>query len=361
MPWIESTGDAYRVRDRDPAGRKVWLTGLLPTRQACDDWMGENDYRLTGRQTRLDALVDAWARSQADSPYSRQVRAAAVRVFLATGWTTVGNLSRAALERWNGQAGGRAWKVPGRGVTRYWQYLRTVLRWAAEVHHVPVDPDVLALSPPRRPRRPGRPLLTDREADTIRAESMRHGLRAAALIDYLLTYGARPITACRLRVRDLDLARCELTIPDAKRSGGWVHPVLPDQAAVWRSLAADAAPADAPLFPHPHDDRPWRIDHLGRASEVCNWYRNAVVKRPIRLGLLPPHAIYDLKRYAITRALAEGLDSATVALFTGHMDLSQVLRYARTNAQRAIDALPALTRRPAPNPAPMPPQNEGGH
>jgi hypothetical protein len=52
--------------------------------------------------------------------------------------------------------------------------------------------------------------------------------------------------------------------------------------------------------------------------------------------------MYDLKRRAISRALGLGLDPATIALFTGHLQLDQVLRYAKTNETIAMAALGKL-------------------
>jgi integrase len=52
--------------------------------------------------------------------------------------------------------------------------------------------------------------------------------------------------------------------------------------------------------------------------------------------------IYHLKRRAISRLLAKGIDPATIASMTGHRTPSIILAYARTNEERQRVALAAL-------------------
>lgn len=52
--------------------------------------------------------------------------------------------------------------------------------------------------------------------------------------------------------------------------------------------------------------------------------------------------IYQLKRRAISRMLAGGLDVATIASITGHRTPAGLLTYARTNEDRQRAALAVL-------------------
>ena len=88
--------------------------------------------------------------------------------------------------------------------------------------------------------------------ESIREAATHYGDRAAAIIDYLLSYAARPITACSLTIADLDIQSDppRLTIEKAKCSGGWTHPIVQEQADTWAALSGAEAPSTDPLFPH---------------------------------------------------------------------------------------------------------------
>lgn len=339
MPWIEHRGRGWAVRTRDDAGHQRWLTGVLHARDDAQAWLESRGWS-SQRSVPLSALIDRWAAAQAHSPYAMDAVSRLAMVCRDQAWIHVGDISLRALESWNVAKGGRGRSQPGRGVDRAWQYLRTILRWARQVHGIPVDEMVLAASPPRRQRKAPRVLLTEAQLGAILQRGQRYGPAAAGLLVYLSTYGARPITACRLRRRDCDPDARMLTIPHAKRSGGWRHPITPEHAALWVSCAS--SDLDGPLFPHWHESRAWRISR-GRADEMVSWYRRGIAQPLIKRQELPEwHSMYDLKRRAISRALALGLDAATVALFTGHLDIGQVLCYAKTNESTAVSALAKL-------------------
>lgn len=298
---------------------------VQPSREAAEAWMLEHCAAQAART--IIELAHLW---EAEDPTPHRAEAATriVAAARARGWGSVGSIAGSELTAWQRTAS-----------PRYGQYVATLLRWAAKQHHLAVRADALAWRPTKYRRQAPVPLLTDAQARAIRAAARRYGAAAAALIDYLLTYGARPITACRLRRCDLDVARGELVISDAKHSGGWRHALRDGDIETWRKLGKDP---DGPLFPCPKPDeqgrpRAWRIER-GSARELCDWYRNTIAKR-LKLGR--QDGIYHLKRYSITRMLRSGVDPATVALFSGHLDLSQVLRYAKSNSdlQRAALAL----------------------
>jgi hypothetical protein len=54
--------------------------------------------------------------------------------------------------------------------------------------------------------------------------------------------------------------------------------------------------------------------------------------------------IYNLKRYAVTRLLSQGLDVATIASITGHRTPAVILTYASTNYEQQKAAVAALEK-----------------
>jgi hypothetical protein len=318
MASIQPARTGFRVHYQIDGRQRA--SPVQASRAAAEAWMAEH---LPALQTHSVAqLADLWSK-EAPSPHRTEAALRIGQAATARGWVDVRRLDLAELRAWARQAS-----------PRYGQYLATILRWAAEVHHAPVRADALAWKPGTYKRQAPLPLLTDAQADAIRTTSRLYGRRAVAVIDYLLTYGARPITACQLLRSDLDTSRGELVIRDAKHSGGWRHALHDRHVETWSKLTSDPA---GPLFPHYLEDRPWRLKR-GGARELCNWFRGTIGKR-LKLGR--QNSIYHLKRYAITTMLRRSVDPATVALFTGHLDLQQVLRYAKSNSdvQRAALAL----------------------
>lgn len=323
MPWIAKNGPGWRVRDRKD-GKIVSLSQTFPTQAEAQRWIASH---VTGDQ-HLTTLLERWSASIRHSPHARESSARLATVFLRQRWTHISHLTPTALD---------AWQSSDRFCRRDLQVLLTVLRWAHRVHGLPIPEAVLEWRLPRQAPRPPPPLLTDAQVLSIRLAAAHYGPRATALIDYLLTYGARPITACRLKITDLrhDDDGWTLTIDQAKHSGGWSHPIRMEDAVSWKQIDH---PGDA-LFPHYKEDRPWKINARGMAQEVTDWYKGTIAKRvKLPAGL---NTIYHLKRHSITSMLTN-LDPATVALFSGHRCQDQVLRYSRTNREKATAALAAL-------------------
>lgn len=348
MPWVSPNGKGFRPTWRENG--KIVHGETMETREQVEQWIADRDSRSISDLARI---LDMW-REDEPTVHRKTASERVLAVCRANKWTRVEQITLRSITDWRKRAD--AWMAAGEGgervpsVERALQYLLTVLRWHHRHNKAPVDADVLELRPSDitrgGARRAPRKLLSDHQVDAIRECSHEYGPRAAAVVDYLLTYGARPITACRLRLRDLDLEACTLTIPNAKHSGGWTHPVSPKQVEAWVA-AADHSDPNGPLFPHYQAEvggkkvaRPWRINGQGSADELKNWWRGTIAKRlklPKECG-----GIYDLKRWAITRMLAAGLDPATVAAFTGHLDQEVVLTYSVTNAERAKKALAKL-------------------
>lgn len=338
MASIHPHGPGFRVHyQRDGVQRK---SPSLPTRAAAETWIREH------LPAQIDdsalSLVDLW-RAEEPSAHREDAADRVGNLIRKRGWNRLDKITASDLAAWT--RADPAWRRPC-------QYLRTVLRWAARVHRIPIRPEVLDWRPPKIARKAKPPLLTDAQAELIRDQAATLGTRALAVVDYLMTYGARPITACRLRLVHLDCERGELILgaPDAvtgrageKHSGGWRHRLYDHHLDGWPAIWYDGPAAEVPIFPHYQEDRPWRIVR-GSAQELASWYVNRI-GRPLGDKIGGLKGIYHLKRYAITRLFRAGVDPATIALFTGHLDTNQVMTYATSNAevqQSALDKLAAF-------------------
>ncbi len=332
MPWTEANGHGrrpvYRHEGRDKKGP------TFATDAEAWQWLEDNQGVVRGAT--VDGLVKLWE-DERPTPHRIECTQRIRRAAIAEGWGRVQDLTPAKLQRFMTSA------IRVRTVRN----LKAVLRWGQAIHRVPVAEDLFKLSSPGASPKVRKRLLTDVQIESIRAAAAGRGPRSRAIIGYLMRYGARPITACRLRRRDL--VGTTLTIENAKHSGGWSHPVTPQEAQRWRALTKgppwNGSP-DAPLFPHPQHDRAWQI-RRGSASELALWYRYIATDADLPTELM---GIYNLKRRAITDMLSRGIDVATVALFTGHKTLDQVLTYTLTNNEKAAAALKLITEPPKPHP-----------
>lgn len=329
MASVHPHGKGFRVH-YVREGRKQ-KSESMPTRDAALAWIDQHlPAELDGR---LFNLVDLW-RKENPTPYREDAAHRLSRLVNQRGWLAPERLTANDLATWVREDPG--WRRPC-------QYLRTVLRWAAAVHRIPVRSDVLSWRPPRQSRKAKPPLLTDEQVQLILARAAELGPRSFAVIDYLSTYGARPITAVRLRVSGFDADHGELVLGEnspEKKSGGWRHRLYVKHLDQWPTLWWEGDAAAVPIFPHYKEDRAWRITR-GRADELASFYANRI-SAPLagKLGTLT--GIYDLKRYAITRLFRAGVDPGTIALFTGHMDEKQLMTYATSNSDLQDGALMKL-------------------
>lgn len=334
MASIHPNGTGWRVQWYEDGHLRRSPT--LPTREAADLW--QRDHLAAQAAPTVTALAELW-RTESPTPHRTEAAYRVGLVAVREAWGRADRLQVADLRTW--VARDEAHGHPA-------QYLMTILRWAHEVHRVPVPAEVLRWRPPKAKRRAPPPLLTDAQVENILDAALGYGPLAFAVVDYLLTYGARPITACRLTLADADFLRGELVIENAKHSGGWRHKILPRHVTAWETLPREKIAAPVPLFPHYKEARPWAIK-AGSASEITDWYRNTIGKK-LGLHALGLDGIYHLKRWAITRMLRAGLTPATVAAFTGHRDLTQVMTYNVSNADAQAQALDALALNPGGNP-----------
>ena len=146
-----------------------------------------------------------------------------------------------------------------------------------------------------------------------------------ALVHCLDKYAWRPVTAARIRVRDVDLTGERITL-QAKSCRGQdtiTHPLEPDDVPMFASLIGSRQPGE-PLFLNPYTGLAFEIaDSRG----IPAWFRRFTGMN-----------VYELKRAAISRMLSAGIAPQDVALFSGHKTVSQMLCYARTNESRARGA-----------------------
>jgi integrase len=214
-----------------------------------------------------------------------------------------------------------------RGVARPLSYLRVLLRWAAENAGQPLDfaADVAMRAP--QSRKSSLELLTDREAKVILSRARR--LQQLPIISCLITYGWRPITACRLKVGDVDLRRQVIRIGIKQHGEPWEHDLFPGHVEQLAQLVGKRA-AGEPLFLNDAGTHRWWPGKLG------GFYRHCLKPTGSRAG-----NIYALKRLAMTRMhrglwpWPEPLSIADIQLFTGHKTKEQVFRYLGTNRERS--------------------------
>jgi hypothetical protein len=332
-PWIEevprASGVKHRARWREPGRRSPRNGPVFDSREEVETWLLTSD--LAG-PTKITDLIERWCQAQQWSRHAVKAQTQLLALLKATGWVHLPQISRRGLEGWNVARGGTGLRVPGTHATHTITYLLALLRWVQENKIATIPMDLLTLKPPRKPRQADKRLLTDAEIHAIRDASWHYGKRSAALIDYLLAYGAGAKMAAEFTRSDINPHKPALRVNKRKHSGGWWHPITETQADAWLALNPDGGPND-PLFPHYKEDRSWRAEK----DEISSWYHGTIAKR-VQLDK-EVAGIRALKRWSITRMLAKLGDPNLVTKFTGHLTVSQVLRYAATNEEEALRAL----------------------
>ncbi len=211
--------------------------------------------------------------------------------------------------------------------------VRAVLRWASETLDQYVDPRALvALRPRPTGRRPRKELPTGAFMANWQRKADAASSSAGALVHCLATYGWRPITAADLVVGNLDL-RAGMMTTTVKGGDVIRHPLLAKTMKRLRPLVEGRGKRE-PLFLNPGTGKAWDPSSSSGFS-IVRWCRDYLCM-----------SSYDLKRWAISSMLERKMEPQTVALFTGHRTLSQVLTYARTNEEKARKALASLGQIP---------------
>lgn len=335
MTWYEKASKGYRARFPVPGKTAPGAGPVHATREEAKAWAIQHGHDRPAIDTLAELLAKWRAVKAADGrvmpSYLYEVEERLLDLAKTRKWVRIGDITAAALNQWKVDTGGR-------GVSRSSSYLLAVLRWGNREYDIPVDPKVLRSRTPRPPRKVmADALLTPKQIEAIRMAAAPKGKPVIALIHYLSVYGPRPVTACTRKVGDVDFRGKTLTV-DAKRSGEWRHALLPETLKLFAFIARGRG-RDEPLFLDPRTGAGWPVDGKHRAAVLASWYERVVGVPCVgrKLG-----GIYNLKRYAITSLLRRGMDPMTVARFTGHLSVEQVLLYARSNEASTRAALPML-------------------
>lgn len=329
MPYLEKRKGGHVVRWRE-GGRAAKLQ-CSPIYRRKDEALAkarELSSQIKARQPAVigedlsitDLLERYRLRRESEGARALHIKRAVARVAAlctSQGWKSARQITPSAIQEWR----------QNDGSPRAGAMLRAVLRWGTETLDQPVDPrSLVALRPRATRRRPKDPLPTAAQVAAWQAKADAVSPSCGALLHCLCTYGWRPITAADLTVGDLNLGTGEITT--SVKGGDLVrHPLLAETIERLTPLVKGRK-AKAPLFVRPcKNDAAWEPDST-LAGSIVRWCRDVLDMKS-----------YDLKRYAISRMLDRGLPPQTVALFTGHRTIGQVLRYARTNDELAKAAL----------------------
>lgn len=276
----------------------------------------------------LRTLTRAWAIARAgvrDPAYASDDLARLDAVLARYGWSDRVDLTpsdiataRSATKTLDGE--------PVRWSPRAGALLATVLRWAVDQRGARIDPRaIVGLRPgPVRRRAYPRDLVATADVDGWIARGDEIAPDCGALVHCLALYGWRPITAGRMRVGDVDLAR---SVIRARVKGGDVieHPILAATADRLAPIMQGRKPTD-PLFIDPRTGSPYA--DRGPYT-VAAWWRWHIGQRS-----------YDAKRFAISNLLRHGAPHE-VARITGHRCPAVLFRYGTSTEDRSRELLAA--------------------
>ncbi len=340
MPWVEKRGKQRVVRWKttNPDGSEtVHASGRLTEPKAkalvakLRAKLPDQRRRKAGLRVRdqsIAALCGLWRQAktqenEASANYAKEAAAKAEALADAAGILTV---SQATGERIRTHR-----STAGTACHRSLAYLRGVLRWAVDELAAEVDPRFFTASRPPPSAESEHPLLTDDQRAAIEAEARR--LDQWPLVRCLSLYGWRPITACRILGRHIDIKNATATLKVKRAKRPHVHPLHPEIVELLRPRAEVCGP-DEPFFLN-RAGVPWRTRGDDADGVTC-WYRD-------RLQHLAPEAggTNALKRWALS-AMERGLPPwprpltlREIRLFSGHKTDSQAARYLRASTEEA--------------------------
>jgi integron integrase len=216
--------------------------------------------------------------------------------------------------------------------------------------------ELAGLAETPRAKRPQRlPLVLSREE----VQRVLRGMKGVPWLMCALMYGAglRLLECCRLRVKDVDFARHELTVHDGKGRKDRVS-VLPDRLVpplrehlerVERRFRADlegeagyVALPDALARKYPNAPREWAWQWVFPAARIYtdeetgqrrrHHLHESVLQREFkaavgRAGLTKPASCHTLRHSFATHLLESGYDIRTIQELLGHADVSTTMVY----------------------------------
>lgn len=346
MTWYEKSRNGHRARFPVPGKPTPAAGPVFPTREAAKEWAVRNGHDRPDIVT-LRKLVERWrdvkrAEKRVMPSYLLEVEEDLMGLATARSWVNYQDITIAELHKWKIEKNGV-------GTARLLSYLLAVLRWGWREYGLPVDPMVIRHKTPQAPRKVvAELLLSNEQVNRLCDRAMGISPGVAALVHYLATYGPRPITACTRLISDVDFTEKTLLV-DGKRSGQWRHALHDDTMKLFAATAKGRGPNE-PLFMDPRTaainlrsrmpdvgtGSGWTITRKHEAVALAGWYARTLGK-PVCGETLK--GIYRLKDYAITGMLQRGVDAATIAKFTGHLTVAQVLVYARGNETTTRKAL----------------------
>ena len=202
--------------------------------------------------------------------------------------------------------------------------LRVWFKWMARHHHILHNP-ASELELPRLGVRLPKAVLTAAEAEQVIEQTNIHdplGLRDRAILETLYSTGMRRIELVKLKVWDLDLERCTVTIRQGKGKKDRIIP-LGDRAAAWvRKYLDESRPH---LVSEPDD----QVVFLSNAGEPFSLdYLTEVVRGYVEAANLGKHGACHLFRHTMATLMLEGgADTRFIQAMLGHADLKTTQIY----------------------------------
>ncbi len=329
MAWIEPCNNGHRAVWRGKDGKKE-KGPTLSTKEAAEAWAITNGHHEKPKHKLTDLVDDFCESCVADNriqkTYAADLRQRLPSLFLSRKWNEAQDITRSEIDRW--------WKdTKGVGVRRPLAQVLSLLRWAFQARDVDVSAKVLTYKAPRQQRKvketelltPLQVKLITEAAAGFRATSGERGrptvswsgfaTHLVALMHYLSTYGARPSTACKLTLGQVNFSRSTLRL-SAKRSGEWEHPLRDDTLKYFALLAEGREKKlTAPLFLN-NRRAGWKLTAAGEAGQLSWWYQKHIGEH-LELGKLD--GISRLKDYALTTMRRNGMTLEEISKFSGHL------------------------------------------
>lgn len=167
-------------------------------------------------------------------------------------------------------------------------------------------------------------------------------VRDGALILTLASTGARRQEISHLQYQDVDLEAREAILRVTKTGAvrkAWLHP---NAIAAVKTWTHERGHHDGPLF-HPlqRDGQP--ITERGLSAHQI-WKILSNLSQAAGIGVVTPH---DLRRFAVSTLLDQGIDLATVSRVIGHKSALTTIGYDRRPEARCRDAVDELLLPPA--------------